>query len=148
MTAADHDMVGAVGFAAWLSGGALDVRFKSEGVIEAARRAFLSYPATAKGEVIVAEVDGGIVGWIAREEHPDNISDLWVAPAFQGRGIGSRLLQHVVGSMSLAAWSWKASQHKRSTRSQATHQQSAFTRNTASKSYGKATSLTLRSRSV
>ncbi|MFS8045040.1 GNAT family N-acetyltransferase [Rhizobium sp. BR 314] len=46
-------------------------------------------------------MDGGIVGWIAREEHPDNISDLWVAPAFQGRGIGSRLLQHLVGSMEL-----------------------------------------------
>jgi ribosomal-protein-alanine N-acetyltransferase len=101
MTAADHEMVGAVGFAAWLSGCALDARFKNEGIIEAARHAFVAYPATAKGEVIVAEIDGVIVGWIAREERRDNISDLWVDPVFQGRGVGSRLIQRLIGRMEL-----------------------------------------------
>ena len=101
MAAADHDMVGAVGFAAWLSGGALDARFQSGAVIEAARRAFVAYPANAKSEVIVAEIDGVVVGWIAREERPDNISDLWVNPAFHARGVGSRLLQQLIASMEL-----------------------------------------------
>lgn len=99
MIVADHEAVGAVGFAAWLGGNALDENFKSAGVIDAARREFCAYPATAKGVVIVAKIDGSVVGWIARENHPDHISDLWVDPVFQGKGIGSKLLRDVIASM-------------------------------------------------
>ncbi|WP_405048605.1 GNAT family N-acetyltransferase [Rhizobium rhizogenes] len=99
MTAADHEMVGAVGFAAWLSGGALDARFEDPEIAAVARREFFAYPASAKGEVLVAEVDGSVVGWIAREDHLDHISDLWVSPDAQGKGIGSRLLRHLCSKM-------------------------------------------------
>lgn len=42
--------------------------------------------------IIVAEVDGMLAGWGAREHGDHVISDLWVAPGFQGRGVGGVLL--------------------------------------------------------
>ncbi|MEZ2130321.1 MULTISPECIES: GNAT family N-acetyltransferase [unclassified Sinorhizobium] len=99
MTVGDHESVASVGFAAWRSSGTLDANFASPAVIEAARREFSIYPANAKGEVVVAEIDDCVVGWIAREDHPDHISDLWVDPGHQGRGIGSMLIEHVCARM-------------------------------------------------
>ncbi|WP_105386134.1 GNAT family N-acetyltransferase [Neorhizobium alkalisoli] len=97
MTAADHQAVADVGFAAWKFSGSGEAAFDEPKVIEAARIAFLDYPATAKGDVAVAELNGRIVGWAAREGEPDHISDIWIDPAFQGRGAGSALLHHFLG---------------------------------------------------
>lgn len=99
MTVGDHTSVASVGFAAWRSSGPLDANFGNPAIIEAARREFSIYPANAKGEVVVAEIDGCVVGWIAREDHPDHISDLWVDPVYQSRGIGSMLIEHVCARM-------------------------------------------------
>ncbi|WP_235776998.1 hypothetical protein [Rhizobium mesoamericanum] len=60
MTVADHHMVGEIGFAAWKSRGAKEVRFHQAHVIERARKAF-DYPAAAKGDVAVAELESRIV---------------------------------------------------------------------------------------
>jgi len=94
MTIADHQVVGEVGFAAWKTSGEGEAGFDDPAVIEAARKAFLDYPAEAKGDVAVAELAGRVVGWGAREDDPDYISDIWVDPACQGRGIGSALVRY------------------------------------------------------
>ncbi|WP_454849270.1 N-acetyltransferase family protein [Rhizobium binxianense] len=99
MTAADHDAVGLVGFAAWQSSGALDRNFADPGIVEAARREFLAYPPTAKGEVVIAELDGRVVGWVAREGDPGYVSDLWVSPDRQRRGVGASLIGFLCGRM-------------------------------------------------
>ena len=46
-------------------------------------------------DIIVGEWDGEPAGWGASEHADDTISDLWVLPHFQGRGIGSRLLERL-----------------------------------------------------
>ena len=97
LTVADHYLVGEVGFAAWKSSGAGEPGFDRADVIEAARKAFFDYPATAKGDVAVAELDGRIAGWGAREDEPNYISDIWIDPACQGRGIGSALVCYFIG---------------------------------------------------
>ncbi|MDR7146772.1 GNAT family N-acetyltransferase [Rhizobium sp. BE258] len=100
MTVADHIVVGEVGFAAWLSNIKGEEVFSDSSIVAAARKAFVDYPASAKGDVAVAEIGGKVVGWAAREDAPAYISDLWVDPAFQGRGIGAVLLAHFVSVIS------------------------------------------------
>ncbi|KRB53163.1 acetyltransferase [Rhizobium sp. Root708] len=96
MTVADHPMVGEVGFAAWKSGSTEEAAFSQDHVVERARVAFLDYAATAKGDVAVAELEGRIVGWGAREYEPDCISDIWIDPAHQGGGIGFALVSYFI----------------------------------------------------
>ncbi len=99
MTLADHHMVGEVGFAAWKCGSTEEAAFNEADVIERAREAFHNYPAAAKGDVAVAELDGRVVGWGARENEPDCISDIWIDPAYQGHGIGSALVRYFIKSI-------------------------------------------------
>lgn len=40
----------------------------------------------------MAELDGAFAGWGAREKLDHVISDLWVAPHAQGKGVGAALL--------------------------------------------------------
>lgn len=40
----------------------------------------------------VAEFSGSVAGWAAREHFNEAISDFWIDPEFQRRGVGSRLL--------------------------------------------------------
>ncbi len=94
MTVADHQVVGEVGFAAWKTSVEGEAGFSDPAVIEAARKAFFEYPAEAKGDVAVAELEGRVVGWGAREDNPDYISDIWVDPGCQSRGIGSALVRY------------------------------------------------------
>jgi [ribosomal protein S18]-alanine N-acetyltransferase len=94
MTIADHIVVGEVGFRAWQSSSASEPGFDRREVIAMARDGFVDYPAAARGDVAVAELEGRVVGWGAREDAPDYISDIWVDPACQGRGIGSALMHY------------------------------------------------------
>lgn len=43
-------------------------------------------------DILVGEWDGEVAGWGASENADDRVTDLWVPPAFQGRGIGTGLL--------------------------------------------------------
>ena len=47
---------------------------------------------THTNQVIVAEGDGNLFGFAATEDGDNYISDLWVAPDFEGYGIGTALL--------------------------------------------------------
>lgn len=57
-----------------------------------AEKAYSTFCANSWPAIIVAEWDGVPVGWAACEDADETISDLWVLPEFQGRGIGTRLL--------------------------------------------------------
>ncbi len=57
-----------------------------------ARHAFEQFLAGRWLRVSVAECDGVRAAWAAREALNDEISDLWVDPPLQKRGLGSALL--------------------------------------------------------
>ena len=92
MTVADHIVVGEVGFAAWQSSDAFKGFDLSADVLERTRKAYETFAAEAKGDIWIAERDGRVVGWCARDGERNYISDLWVLPECQGRGIGRALV--------------------------------------------------------
>ncbi|WP_183693213.1 GNAT family N-acetyltransferase [Rhizobium leguminosarum] len=93
--AADHEAVGAIGFAAWAAGEAFEDCYRDPGMIAKVQQEFGVFPHEAKGEIFVAELAGEIAGWGAREGERNYVSDLWVHPDFQGRGVGRALLLHL-----------------------------------------------------
>ncbi len=83
--------LGAIGFSAWaMSEFAIHDAGRVDRVALLAdfERLGIERPET----MAVAELDGQVAGWGAREDGDEHISDLWVAPQFQGRGAGSALL--------------------------------------------------------
>lgn len=99
IAAADHQAVGTAGFAAWAAGSAFEDSYRDPDVIDRVRREFTIFPDETKGEIFVAELSGKIVGWGARDDAPNYISDLWVHPNHQGRGVGKALLLHLCALM-------------------------------------------------
>ena len=51
--------------------------------------------------VLLAEQDGNICGWGARVAQSNYISDLWIAPAFHGQGVGGALLDALMAQIVL-----------------------------------------------
>ncbi|MBW9053406.1 GNAT family N-acetyltransferase [Rhizobium mesosinicum] len=88
-------MVGVVGFAAWAASNAFEASYRDPAVIDRVKQEFAIFPDETAGEIFVAELDRGIVGWGARENNPNYISDLWVHPDHQGKGIGKALLLYL-----------------------------------------------------
>ena len=97
MAEADAVRVGEVGFAAWAANPVLN-DFGAD-MPERVRSAFRDFGATGSKVILVAECNGVIVGWTAREGAADYVSDLWVDPDHQGRGAGSALLEHIFSVM-------------------------------------------------
>ncbi|WP_064709098.1 GNAT family N-acetyltransferase [Rhizobium bangladeshense] len=95
ITPADHEKVGAVGFASWAAGEAFEDCYRDPRVIAKVRHEFTVFPLETKGEIFAAEFDAEIVGWGAREGEPNYVSDLWVHPDHQGKGVGGALLLHL-----------------------------------------------------
>jgi ribosomal-protein-alanine N-acetyltransferase len=60
-----------------------------------ARNAYYDFCTRCWPDILVAEWDGDLAGWGASEKADDFITDLWVAPGFQGRGIGTALLEAI-----------------------------------------------------
>ncbi|QFI65947.1 GNAT family N-acetyltransferase [Sinorhizobium alkalisoli] len=60
-----------------------------------AKRAFDDFLASHWLTVLLVEDENRICGWAAREELDGVISDLWIDPRAQGRGLGSALLADV-----------------------------------------------------
>jgi [ribosomal protein S18]-alanine N-acetyltransferase len=92
-------MVGVVGFAAWTTSDPHEDSYREPDVIERVRREFAIFAKTATAEIVVAELNGTIVGWGARGNAPNYISDLSVHPDNQGKGVGKALLLHLCGLM-------------------------------------------------
>ncbi len=79
-----------IGVRAWEQAvsGVADLQVRSDH----ARNAFQQFLANRWLRVTVAEFDGHLAGWAAREALDDEISDLWIVPAQQRKGLGSALL--------------------------------------------------------
>ncbi|SCB56885.1 ribosomal-protein-alanine N-acetyltransferase [Rhizobium aethiopicum] len=91
---ADHEAVGVVGFAACAAADAFEDSYRDPEVIAKVQHEFAVFPHQAQAEIFVAELDAEIVGWGAREGEPNYMSDLWVHPDHQGKGVGRALLLH------------------------------------------------------
>lgn len=96
---AEADKLGRLAFAAWDSSMRHVINPESQEAMEAERAAlelsFQLFCITACNAITVAEHEGALVGWGAREPMSDYISDLWVAPSHQRNGIGRALLSRV-----------------------------------------------------
>lgn len=65
-------------------------------ILEAnAEEAFAGFTQASWHLILVAERHGVAVGWAARENSGDMISDFWVDPRHHGQGIGGALLEAV-----------------------------------------------------
>ncbi len=60
-----------------------------------AQEAFAGFTESSWHRILVAEKHGIAVGWSARENSGDMISDFWVDPRLHGQGIGGALLKAV-----------------------------------------------------
>lgn len=59
---------------------------------DAAERAFVDFLTEHWLSVLLIEEENQVCGWAAREDLDGTISDLWIDPAAQGRGLGRALL--------------------------------------------------------
>lgn len=60
-----------------------------------AENAFADFLSAHWLAVTLIEVDGKPRGWVARESFDEVISDLWIEPEAQGRGLGGHLLADI-----------------------------------------------------
>jgi len=96
---ADHQAVGTVGFAAWAANDPYEDSYRDPGVIARVRHDFETFAGMTKGEIVIAELNGQVVGWAARQTARNYLSDLWVHPDHQGKGFGKALLLHLCEAM-------------------------------------------------
>jgi len=90
--AGDVRKIARIGFEAWLD----EVSRWADNTNILASQAEAAYRDFAEHSwhvILVGELDGRMAGWGARENSDHMISDLWVAPACQGQGVGSALLE-------------------------------------------------------
>jgi ribosomal-protein-alanine N-acetyltransferase len=85
------EVLALIGLAAWCRGIKPLVPAHVAAAIEQTNP-FLPFLQEMGSRVLVAEIDGEPVGFGACEHADDTISDIWVAPAFEGRGAASALI--------------------------------------------------------
>jgi ribosomal-protein-alanine N-acetyltransferase len=83
----------AIGLGAWQS--AIAGLADGEKMRRVAEAAFFRFLSDQWLSVLLVEAEGDIRGWTARENFDNAISDLWIEPAAQGRGLGARLLGEI-----------------------------------------------------
>ncbi len=86
------DALAHVGLAAWCKGIKPLVPAEVALAIEQ-DNPFVPFLRQMGSSILVAEVEGQAAGIGACEHADDTISDIWVAPAFEGRGAGSALIR-------------------------------------------------------
>lgn len=96
---AEADKLGRLAFASWDSSMRHILDVENEEMQGAERAAlelsFQLFCINAAPSITVAEGEGVLMGWAAREQMSDYISDLWVAPGYQRQGVGRALLYAV-----------------------------------------------------
>jgi ribosomal-protein-alanine N-acetyltransferase len=107
MTEEDQDGVARVGYVSWLDNRHYPEWF--DPAVEARAENWLkSFVQNPKCDVVVCLADRMVIGWGARDSHDepgiagrprDYISDLWIDPHWQGRGVGTALLTNLVDRM-------------------------------------------------
>ncbi|WP_051166654.1 N-acetyltransferase [Rhizobium favelukesii] len=89
MAGADHQVVGEIGLPRGNPAVQGEAGFDDPVVIEAAQKDFFDYRQRRNVTSRLPNLEARLVGWGARENEPNSISDIWIDPACQGRGIGS-----------------------------------------------------------
>lgn len=104
-TTRDGICLGKIGFAAWRDGafGKNDAGRTDAALLEAE---FIQFCVTRPETILLAGEGDQLLGWGAREFSDHVISDLWVAPRAQGRGVGAVLLAALEEAIALAGFSW------------------------------------------
>jgi ribosomal-protein-alanine N-acetyltransferase len=102
-TEGDIAAIAAIGSRAWASN-VFSFEPELPGMRAHVEKAFQEFAKTSYRHVLVAEVDETIVGWGARDEDNDYISDLWVEPVVQGQGIGTSLLRTLKSAIAEAGY--------------------------------------------
>lgn len=106
MTDADRTDVADIGYSSWLANRLYQEWF--DPAVETRARTWLrDWVKDPKCDVVVCVADGLVVGWGARDNYEapgagaplDYISDLWVSPDEQGRGVGSAILTELIDRM-------------------------------------------------
>ena len=106
MTDADRTGVADIGYSSWLANRLYQEWF--DPAVEARAKSWLQdWVKDPKCDVVVCVVDGAVVGWGARDNYEapgsgsdlDYVSDLWVDPGTQGRGVGSAILSALIDRM-------------------------------------------------
>ncbi|MFS8146814.1 hypothetical protein [Rhizobium sp. BR 249] len=69
ITSADHQTVGAVGFAAWAAGAAFEDSYRDPDVIAKVQHEFGVFPRETKGESFVAERQPAVAHKDRRQDH-------------------------------------------------------------------------------
>ena len=89
----EADLLSEIGLRAWQR--AMAAMGESDALLDAARSAFVYFTQSSWLTITVAELNGQIAGWAARERLDETISDFWIDPAYTRRGLGSALLQRI-----------------------------------------------------
>ncbi len=90
-TVADAAEAGRAGYAAWLKGIAPNISEEARARIS--EQTFVSFIRDLPEQIFVAEGEGLAAGIGATEKGGNHISDIWVAPEHEGKGIGSALVR-------------------------------------------------------
>ncbi|MBP1850571.1 GNAT family N-acetyltransferase [Rhizobium halophytocola] len=64
-------------------------------MLDSARRAFRNFTHSSWITIFVVETGGATAGWAAREGLDELITDFWIDPASEGRGLGTLLLEAI-----------------------------------------------------
>ncbi|MEI2301722.1 GNAT family N-acetyltransferase [Ensifer sp. MJa1] len=91
--AGDVERLTAIGLDAWHS--AIAGLSDGERMRRVAEAVFFRFLSDHWLSVLLVEAEGDIRGWTARENFDNAISDLWVEPSAQGRGLGVLLLGEI-----------------------------------------------------
>ena len=83
-------LLAAIGLRAWAK--AIAEFADAARMRDAAERAFVDFLTEHWLAVLLIEEENRICGWAAREDLDGTISDLWIDPTAQGRGLGRALL--------------------------------------------------------
>lgn len=86
----DAELLSEIGFRAWtMAMGPLGLK---EAVRRSVRDSFQFFASNHYLTITVAEHWGTVLGWAAREKLDDEVTDIWVDPAYQKQGVGTLLL--------------------------------------------------------
>jgi ribosomal-protein-alanine N-acetyltransferase len=83
----------AIGLRAWEN--AVEAIGMTQTLRDNARSAFENFALSSWLSIVVADVDGALAGWAAREDFDDKITDFWIDPPYQRKGVGSVLLAEI-----------------------------------------------------
>ncbi len=89
----DARLLTEIGMRAWRK--AMASVGEAEEMAAYARGAFAQFTEEGWITITVVEKSGVPVGWAAREDMDETITDFWIDPDFEGQGLGGALLQAV-----------------------------------------------------